>query len=64
MKEAKGGIEWVAKMHTNSSMIKEGTYPYPSEITRDDVRKEVNGTFGGRFEHFGNGRFKFIAYTD
>ena len=24
----------------------------------------VNGTIGGRFEHFGNGKFKFIAYTD
>lgn len=28
------------------------------------VRDKVNGTFGGRFENFGAGRFAFIAYTD
>jgi hypothetical protein len=30
----------------------------------EDVRKEVDGTFGGRFEYFEDGKFKFIAYTD
>lgn len=55
-------IDWHSKSHTNSSMIKEGVYP--EGITIEEVRKEVNGTFGGRFEYFGNGAFKFIAYTD
>ena len=57
-------IDWVAKLHTNSSMIKEGVFPIgmPSE----DVEKEVRGTFGGRFERFNKetGHFKYIAYTD
>ncbi len=55
-------IDWRSLSHTNASMIKEGVYP--SDATIDDVRKMVIGTFGGHFEHFGNGRFKYIAYTD
>lgn len=55
-------IDYRSKMHTGSSMIKEGVYPEGTSMA--DVRKEVDGTFGGRFEHFDNGRFKFIAYTD
>lgn len=30
----------------------------------EEVSKVVNGTFGGRFEYFSDGKFKFIAYTD
>lgn len=48
--------------HSNSSMIKEGVYPLTA--TREEVLKKVNGTFGGRFEYFRDGKFKFIAYTD
>lgn len=55
-------IDWFSKPHTNSSMIKEGVYP-PS-ATKADVEAAVVGTFGGRFEQFGGGRFKYIAYTD
>ena len=55
-------IDWRSKMHTGSTMIKEGVYP--EGTTRDEVREVVNGTFGGRFEQFGGGKFKFIAYTD
>lgn len=55
-------IDYRSKMHSASSMIKEGVYP--EGATMEDVRKVVNGTFGGRFESFGDGRFKFIAYTD
>lgn len=55
-------IDWRSRMHTNSTMIKEGVYP--EDKTREDVEKEVQGTFGGRFEYFGNGKFKYIAYTD
>jgi hypothetical protein len=55
-------IDWHSKVHTNASMIKEGTYP--DGTTREQVEKEVVGTFGGRFEHFGKGKFKYIAYTD
>ena len=43
-------------------MIKEGVYP--EGMTSQEVYKEVQGTFGGRFERFDSGRFKFIAYTD
>ncbi|MGF6633565.1 hypothetical protein OKW30_001385 [Paraburkholderia sp. Clong3] len=55
-------IDWHSKGHSSATMIKEGVYP-PS-ATREDVENAVRGTFGGRFEHFGGGRFKYIAYTD
>lgn len=55
-------IDWRGKSITASAMEKEGVYP--EGTTQADVLKEVEGTFGGRFEHFGNGRFKYIAYTD
>jgi hypothetical protein len=43
-------------------MIKEGVYP--PTATMADVEKEVRGTFGGRFDYFNDGKFKYIAYTD
>lgn len=55
-------IDWRNKPHTSATMIKEGVYP--PTATREDVEKLVRGTFGGRFENFGDGRFKYIAYTD
>lgn len=55
-------ISYRSKMHSGSSMIKEGVYP--DGTTKEEVQKEVNGTFGGRFNRFGNGRFEFVAYTD
>lgn len=55
-------IDWHSKSHSNSSMIKEGVYP--EGTTAAEVRKLVDGTFGGRFEYFDGGKFKFIAYTD
>lgn len=55
-------IDWVAKMHTSSTMIREGVYPVG--ITSAEVEKVVRGTFGGRFVSFGDGKFKYIAYTD
>ena len=55
-------VSWRSKSHSSCSMIKEGVYP--EGMTMGAVRKEVDGTFGGRFEQFGGGKFKFIAYTD
>ncbi len=55
-------IDYRTKMHTASTMIKEGVYPIGTP--RYEVEKVVVGTFGGRFEHFENGKFKYIAYTD
>lgn len=55
-------ISYRSKMHSSSSMIKEGVYPEGTTLA--EVKKIVDGTFGGKFEHFGNGKFKFIAYTD
>ena len=48
--------------HTHFSMIKEGVYP--PEMTRAEVEEKVRGTFGGRFKHFGDGKFSYVAYTD
>lgn len=55
-------IDWHSKSHTHFSMIMEGVYP--EDATQADVLAKVKGTFGGRFEHFGNGKFKYVAYTD
>ena len=55
-------IDWRGKAHSGCSMIKEGVYP--EGTTLEQVLKEVEGTFGGHFESFGNGKFKYIAYTD
>ncbi|KRP44096.1 hypothetical protein [Pseudomonas poae] len=55
-------IDYRIKSHTNSSQICEGVYP--EGTPREEVQKLVIGTFGGRFEHFGKGKFKYIAYTD
>jgi hypothetical protein len=43
-------------------MIREGVYP--DGTSQEQVRELVKGTFGGRFESFGGGKFRFIAYTD
>lgn len=55
-------VSWRDLPHTHFTMIKEGVYP--EHMTRAEVAKEVAGTFGGRFEYFGGGKFKYIAYTD
>lgn len=55
-------LDWHSFSHSNSSMVKEGVYP--SSMTRVEVEKAVAGTFGGRFDSFGNGKFRYIAYTD
>ena len=58
----KSKIDYRAKMHTHFSMIKEGVYP--EGTTRAEVEEVVKGTFGGRFEKFGGGKFEYVAYTD
>ena len=55
-------IDWIVKGHTHFSQICEGVYP--PNTTPTEVGEKVKGTFGGRFEYFGGGRFKYIAYTD
>lgn len=67
MKEKNGNcrsdkISYKTKAHTPSTMICEGIYP--TGTTRDEVEEVVQGPFGGRFEYFGNGKFKYIAYID
>jgi len=53
-----------AKRKPHSPISMRVTGWYPPHLTKEDVRAEVNGTFGGHFETFGNGQFSFIAYTD
>lgn len=55
-------IDYRIKGHTHFTMICEGVYP--DGTTREEVEACVRGTFGGRFERFGGGLFKYIAYTD
>jgi hypothetical protein len=55
-------IDYHIKSHSNSSQLCEGVYP--EGATQKEVLAKVEGTFGGRFEQFGGGRFRYIAYTD
>ena len=55
-------IDYTISMHSNSSQKVEGVFP--SGTTRQEIEAKVKGTFGGRFEHFGGGKFTYIAYTD
>lgn len=61
-------IDWRHASHSSCSMIKEGIYPEGTAM--EDLMREIEGTFGGRFEYHSRpengrpGRFKYIAYTD
>lgn len=55
-------VEYRTESHSNSSMKKIGAYP--RGMDRTQLRKEIDGTFGGRFEWITENRFSFIAYTD
>jgi hypothetical protein len=56
-------IDWRHEHHTHFTMKKVGVCP--EGTTTADILKAVGeGTFGGRFEQFGGGRFTYIAYTD
>lgn len=55
-------IDYRIKTDTHFTQRCEGVYP--EGTTQEEVRAVVNGTFGGRFEQFGGGRFSFVAYTD
>ncbi len=61
-------IDYRNESHTHFTMKKVGVYPvgdYASEAeARSAVTAVVKGTFGGRFESFGGGRFSYVAYTD
>ncbi len=49
--------------HTHFSMKVIGVFPNKTE-TRESLLPKVRGTFGGRFERFGDYYFEYIAYTD
>lgn len=55
-------IDYHILPHSHFSQICDGVYP--DGTTKEQVREKVNGTFGGRFESFGGGKFSFVAYTD
>lgn len=55
-------IDYRIEMHSNSSQLCIGVYP--EGATAAEVESRVKGTFGGRFQSFGNGRFEYVAYTD
>lgn len=62
-------IDWIHVLHDSTcSMIKEGKFP--AGTTMEELRKAINGTFGGSFQRLTQpengkpGYFKFLAYTD
>ena len=48
--------------HSNASQRVAGKYV--DGATREEVAREHKGSWGGRFESFGNGEFVYIASTD
>lgn len=48
--------------HSNSSMLVTGQYA--EGVTRSEVEALVRGTFGGTFESFEGGYYRYVAYTD
>ena len=57
-------VQWKWIGGSNSSMHKEGTFS--PGMTRQEVEKQVIGSWGGRFEYFDEKtcKFKYVAYTD
>lgn len=47
-----------------SSSSQKVTGTYVDGVTRDEIEKVVKGSWGGRFDHFGDGTYVYIAYTD
>lgn len=56
-------LEMRNEPHTHFTQIIVGVFPKGTE-TRESLLPMVRGTFGGRFEQFGETSFKYIAYTD
>lgn len=58
-------LEIRTETHTHFTQKRIGIFP-PGTETRETIRSQVRGTFGGRFEYFDSkiGKFCFIAYTD
>jgi len=55
-------IDWRVEPHSGASQLCIGVYP--DGTTSKEVEAKVKGTFGGRFKHFKDGRFEYVAYTD
>lgn len=55
-------IDYRIEPHSNSSQLCIGVYPIGT--TCAEVEDRVRGSFGGRFNKFGGGRFEYVAYTD
>jgi len=55
-------IDYYTVGHSGCTQLARGVYPPGTSM--EDVRKVVNGTFGGRFNSFDNGKFEFVQYTD
>lgn len=55
-------IDYHIEGHTHFTQKCVGVFP--PGTTMAAVEAKVKGTFGGRFNSFGNGRFEYIAYTD
>jgi hypothetical protein len=62
-KEPINELQFWSEGHTHFTMIKRGVFPKGTE-TRATIEPKVKGTFGGRFNSFGEYSFEYIAYTD
>lgn len=55
-------IDYRIFTHSGCSQLCRGVYP--EGTTKQQVEDRVKGTFGGRFNYFGEGKFEYVAYTD
>jgi hypothetical protein len=55
-------VDYRVHGHTHFTQRVVGVYPLGTK--QSDVEALVKGTFGGRWESFGKGKFGYIAYTD
>ena len=56
-------IEVDVRRPSHAHTLFEGSYSGP--VTKDDIEaKFQNPYFGGRWNHFGNGRFSYVRHDD
>ena len=56
------GVIYYTKSRNRYSDTIEGTFR--KEISKEDIRQEIEGPFGGHFEEFKENSFIYIKYTD
>lgn len=57
-------IDYRSKANTRSSVMIEGVYPDGTTAAEVSEAVVIDRKYGGKFLHFGYGKFVYLAYTD